>query len=499
MKYVSTRNAHNAVSSAQAIVQGLAADGGLFVPESCPRFSPEEIRAFAEMPYSDCAAAVLARFLDDYTPDELTQYARKAYSPLRFGSDEVAPVVSPDEGCHILELFHGPTCAFKDFALQLLPYLLTAAMTKTGTDHTVAILVATSGDTGKAALEGFADVPKTKICVFYPDGGTSNIQRLQMTTQTGSNVLVLAAKGNFDDAQNGVKRIFTDRDFAAALAQQNISLSSANSINWGRLVPQIAYYFRAYARLLAQKQLQPGQEINIAVPTGNFGNILAAFFARECGLPVRRLICASNRNNVLTDFFSTGTYDRNRSFHLTASPSMDILISSNLERLLWLMSGQDGEAVSALMHSLSERGSYTVDGALKAKLSERFWAGCCDDVQTAETIRETFEKHGYLCDTHTAVAVRVYRDYCRQTGDRTPTVIASTASPFKFAGSVLSALGRQTDGDDFALLERLSAVSGLPVPAGLAALRTAPERFGRVIAPADMKSAVADWLTGQQS
>ncbi len=476
-------------------MSGLSPDGGLFLPESLPQFSLSEIEAMAKTGYAGRAVAVLSRFLTDFSEDELREYVSRAYAPEKFPPKAVAPVVPLDENAHILELFHGPTCAFKDFALQLLPFLLTASLRKTGCDKTVVILVATSGDTGKAALEGFADVPGAKICVFYPDGGTSNIQRLQMTTQAGENVMVFAAEGNFDDAQNGVKRIFTDRAYAEELADRGYILSSANSINWGRLVPQIAYYFSAYCELLNAGRVKPGDPVNIVVPTGNFGNILAAYFAKHCGLPVGKLVCASNRNNVLTDFITTGTYDRNRGFYVTTSPSMDILISSNLERLLYLLCGRDDKVLRGYMEALAKTGKYTVGADVLAKLQSEFAAGCADDAATAAAIRGVYRETGYLCDTHTAVAVNVYRDYAAKTGDRTPTVIASTASPFKFANSVLpAAFGRAADGGDFALLAKLAELSGQPAPQALAGLQDKTERFTATVEPAKMKEAVSGWL-----
>ena len=495
MDYISTRDSGHRVSAAQAIVSGLSPDGGLFLPESLPQFSLSEIEAMAKTGYAGRAVAVLSRFLTDFSEDELREYVSRAYAPEKFPPKAVAPVVPLDENAHILELFHGPTCAFKDFALQLLPFLLTASLRKTGCDKTVVILVATSGDTGKAALEGFADVPGAKICVFYPDGGTSNIQRLQMTTQAGENVMVFAAEGNFDDAQNGVKRIFTDRAYAEELADRGYILSSANSINWGRLVPQIAYYFSAYCELLNAGRVKPGDPVNVVVPTGNFGNILAAYFAKHCGLPVGKLVCASNRNNVLTDFITTGTYDRNRGFYVTTSPSMDILISSNLERLLYLLCGRDDKVLRGYMEALAKTGKYTVGADVLAKLQSEFAAGCADDAATAAAIRGVYRETGYLCDTHTAVAVNVYRDYAAKTGDRTPTVIASTASPFKFANSVLpAAFGRAADGGDFALLAKLAELSGQPAPQALAGLQDKTERFTSTVEPAKMKEAVSGWL-----
>ncbi|MBC8585438.1 threonine synthase [Youxingia wuxianensis] len=494
MDYISTRDKNLKISSSQAIVAGLSKDGGLFLPETIPSFSLAEIQAMAKMDYIGRAAQVLSAFLTDFTKEELTEYISQAYRREKFPPKEVAPVISLDAQANILELFHGPTCAFKDFALQLLPYLLTASLKKNGVNKTVVILVATSGDTGKAALEGFADVPGTKICVFYPEGGTSNIQRLQMTTQTGENVMVFAAKGNFDDAQNGVKRIFTDKEFAKALDEKGFLLSSANSINWGRLAPQIAYYFSAYCEMLLAGRIALGDKINIVVPTGNFGNILAAYFAKRCGLPVNMLVCASNRNNVLTDFITTGTYDKNRDFYLTSSPSMDILISSNLERLLFMLSGQEDEKIRELMNQLVSCGRYTVDDLLREKIKAEFACGCADDGKTFETIGEVYKKTGYLCDTHTAVAVRVYEEYRAATGDKTPTVIASTASPFKFAGSVLPALGEKPQGDDFDLLWALAEKTQRTPPPALTELKNKQERFTAVVEPKKMKDAVAGWL-----
>lgn len=494
MNYISTRGSGYKVSSSQAIVSGLAPDGGLFIPESLPQFSPAEIDALCKASYTERAVSVLTRFLCDFTREELHQYISKAYAPEKFAAKAIAPVVPLEGGVSILELFHGPTCAFKDFALQLLPFLMSASLKKTGVDKTAVILVATSGDTGKAALEGFADVEGTKICVFYPDGGTSNIQRRQMTTQSGDNVMVFAAKGNFDDAQSGVKKIFTDKAFATELSEKGYLLSSANSINWGRLVPQIAYYFSAYCDLLNAGSIKLGDKINVVVPTGNFGNILAAYFAKHCGVPINKLICASNQNNVLTDFIKTGTYNRNRAFHLTVSPSMDILISSNLERLLYLLSGRDDAKLRGYMEDLTKQGNYTVDSEVLEKLQSEFAAGYADDTATAQTIQSVFQKTGYLCDTHTAVAVKVYQDYLAETEDQTPTIIASTASPFKFAGSVLPAIGKEIPAEDFAMLDALSAASGLNAPRALADLKGKSERFNAVVTPEQMKDAVSEWL-----
>ena len=496
MQYVSTRDSSCKVSAAQAIVSGLSKDGGLFLPETLPSFSIAEIQEMCKTDYIGRAVRVLSKFLTDFSREELQDFISKAYARKKFPPAAVAPVVSLNpENAYILELFHGPTCAFKDFALQLLPYLLTASLKKIGEEKTVVILVATSGDTGKAALEGFADVEGTKICVFYPDGGTSNVQRLQMTTQMGENVMVFAAHGNFDDAQTGVKQIFTDAELAQTLSQQGFLLSSANSINWGRLVPQIAYYFSAYCDLINRGKIRPGAKINVVVPTGNFGNILAAYLAGECGLPLEKLICASNQNKVLTDFIQTGVYDRNRPFHVTTSPSMDILISSNLERLLYLLAGRSDAHIRDWMQQLSETGRYQIEGSAHDRLKEKFYAGHANDRETAFEIRNTLEKNSYLSDPHTAVAIKVWREYVQQTGDRTPTVIASTASPFKFASTVLPAAYRkQGEGTDFEQLRQLAAASGFPAPASLTALQHMTERFQEVVEPQEMKQAVGRWL-----
>ena len=494
MDYISTRDRNRKVSSAEAIVAGLSPDGGLFLPEQLPAFSLQEISALVPCAYPQRAAEVLSRFLTDFTKEELLDYTARAYSAAKFPPKAVAPVIPLGDGREVLELFHGPTCAFKDFALQLLPLLLTASLRKTGADKTVVILVATSGDTGKAALEGFADVPGTKICVFYPHGGTSNIQRLQMSTQSGENVMVLAVQGNFDDAQNGVKAIFTDKAFAERAGEKGFLFSSANSINWGRLAPQIAYYFSAYCELVAAGRVKLGEAVNITVPTGNFGNILAAYYAKQCGLPVKRLICASNENNVLTDFIRTGVYDRNRPFHLTLSPSMDILISSNLERLLFLLADGDDARIRGLMDDLKATGRYDVGPAMLARLSQDFWAGCADDAQTVQAIGEIYKTYGYLADTHTAVGLRVSQEYRQATDDAAPMLVASTASPFKFAGSVLPAIGGPKLADDFALLDGLAAATGQAAPQALSGLRSKPERFTKVCTPAGMPQAVADWL-----
>ena len=493
MEFCSTRDRSLRVTSARAIIQGLSEEGGLFVPVELPSFSRETIMTMAAMDYRQVAETVLARFLPDYTAEELHEYVSQAYAA-QFDDPQIAPVKAIRPGVWSLELWHGPTCAFKDFALQMLPRLLPAAAKKCGVDKEVAILTATSGDTGKAALEGFSDVPGTKICVFYPHGGTSRMQALQMMTQTGSNVNVFAVKGNFDDTQSGVKAIFTDPAAAKELSDRGILLSSANSINWGRLAPQVAYYFWSYAQLLKSGSIRMGDEISFCVPTGNFGDILAGYLAKKSGLPVSKLICASNENNVLTQFINTGVYDRNRDFHLTASPSMDILISSNLERLLFLLCGDD-EKVRSWMDQLKKTGKYDVGSEMVQKLrDEGFVAYWCDDRHTAFTIRDTWHGRNYLCDTHTGVAVNALQQHAALTGDKTPAVVVSTASPFKFAQSILPAIGIDFQGNDFQLLEALEIVSGQKAPAALKELKGKPVRFESVIEKNEMKQAVLHWL-----
>lgn len=485
MEYISTRDKNRRVSAARAIADGIAPDGGLYCPTSFPTLTRQDWETLEQSDYKTRAAHILGKFLTDFSARELSDYTAKAYAPEKFGGTNTAPIVSLADGKYMLELWHGPTCAFKDMALQILPRLLTASLKKIGETRVACILVATSGDTGKAALEGFADVPGTKIMVYYPENGVSAMQKLQMTTQKGSNVEVIAIRGNFDDAQSAVKQIFTDETTRRQLDKDGMTLSSANSINWGRLAPQIAYYISAYCDLKTRGAVQSGDKINICVPTGNFGNILAAYIAKQMGLPVKKLICASNRNNVLTDFFTRdGIYNKNREFYTTLSPSMDILISSNLERLLFFISGQDDQLVSRLMRELRETGRYTVDQTMFSALTETFQAGCCNDQQTRETIRALWEKEKYLCDTHTAVAVKVYEDYRADTGDTTPTVIASTASPFKFCPAVVEALGGALQ-DEFGI-STLTALTGCPAPAPLAALAGRKPRFSRVINKEDI-------------
>ncbi len=491
MFYTSTRNNEIRVTASQAIAQGISEEGGLFVPCEIPHFDLEKISQMTEMSYIQRAKVVLKEFLTDFTQEELDYCVEGAYASEKFSSEKIAPTVNVKGNKNILELWHGPTCAFKDMALQLLPYLMTVSAKKTADGKTIVILVATSGDTGKAALEGFKNVKDTKILVFYPVDGVSPMQKLQMTTQEGDNVAVCAINGNFDDAQSAVKQIFTNDDIKRQLADKNMMFSSANSINWGRLVPQIVYYFSAYCDLLEQKRIELGDEINVVVPTGNFGNILAGYYAKKMGLPIKTLVCASNSNNVLTDFLKSGKYDKNRKFYTTTSPSMDILISSNLERLLYHMSGCDSKLVNELMSALAENGEYEVSKTLIDEIQTTFDAGCCDEQSVNDTIKTNFDENGYLLDTHTAVAVKVYEDYVKQTGDDIPTVIDSTASPYKFSKSVLTAVtGREQTLDEFAMVEELNRITGADVPASLKALKDKSVRFSNVCDKENMSEMV---------
>lgn len=486
MNYISTRSKDTKpLTSAEAILQGLADDGGLLVPDEIPYVKIKDIKDLVDMRYEDRAVNILSRFLTDYTERELKECAELAYdwfdihdrTRLAIMSDKPENAKKIDSKKNnvkaILELWHGPTSAFKDMALQILPQLMRVALKKTGESHEILILVATSGDTGKAALAGFADVPQTKIMVFYPDGGVSKIQRLQMVTQQGNNVNVTAVKGNFDDCQNGVKKIFNDENIAKQLEEANVKLSSANSINWGRLVPQIVYYFSAYADLINNKEINAGDVVNITVPTGNFGNILAAYYAKRMGLPVNKLVCASNINNILTDFFNTGIYDRNRSFFKTITPSMDILISSNLERLLYHESN-DPKYIKGLMEQLNSTGKYEIRSDLKKKLDKIFHADYAGEDETKEIIAHMFKDMSYLIDTHTAVAVTVAAKYIQKTRDTRPMIIASTASAYKFAPAVLTAIGEDINNlDEFAQLDKLNKLTDVPIPQGLASLKKA--------------------------
>lgn len=492
MLYTSTRDNSIRVSASQAIAQGISNEGGLFVPVELPQFDIDKISSMTNMSYIDRAKTVLREFLTDFTQEELDYCVEGAYAAEKFSSPAIAPTVNIDGNKNILELWHGPTCAFKDMALQLLPYLMTVSAKKTAQGKTIVILVATSGDTGKAALEGFKNVDNTKILVFYPVDGVSPMQKLQMTTQEGDNVAVCAINGNFDDAQSAVKSIFTNDDIKNQLAQKNMMFSSANSINWGRLVPQIVYYFSTYCDMINMGKINAGDEINVVVPTGNFGNILAGFYAKKMGLPIKKLVCASNSNNVLTDFLKTGTYDKNRDFYTTTSPSMDILISSNLERLLYHMSGEDDKLIAGLMNELSVNGKYTVSNSLIADIQKVFDAGFTSEESVDETIKSHFDKHNYLCDTHTAVAVKVYDEYVKSTGDDIPAVIDSTASPYKFSASVLNAVmnGNLKQLDEFEMVDELNKVTGADVPKPLASLKEKQVRFTDVCNKEDMSRMV---------
>ncbi len=492
MRYVSTRNAGETVTASQAIIRGIAPDGGLYVPETIPSVDGAFIEALCDMDYRGRAVEVLGLYLEEFSREELADIAAASYAD-NFDCPAVAPLHILDEDTAVLELWHGPTSAFKDMALQIMPRLLTASLRKNGETRTVSILVATSGDTGKAALEGFKDVPGTKIMVFYPRDGVSQVQKLQMATQEGSNVNVTAVDGNFDDAQTGVKKIFADTDFAKVLDSRGYFLSSANSINWGRLAPQIVYYFSAYCDWVNAGRIRLGDSIDLCVPTGNFGDILAGWYAKRMGLPVGRLICASNDNNVLTDFIATGVYDKNRPFHLTSSPSMDILVSSNLERLLYCLTG-DGERVAGYMRALAGEGRYAVDEALCRAVQAEFAGGYCTDEQCKEQIGKLWRERGYLMDTHTAVAGRVLDDIRAKEGAVRPTVIASTASPFKFGGAVLQALGAVTDETGPALVDELSALTGIGAPAPLAGLGEKKVRFTEWVAKERMQQAVSEFL-----
>ena len=459
--YKSTRDAEKTVTASQAILKGLADDGGLFVPVLIPKL-PVSLGELKEMTYQEIAYTVMKEFLTDFTEEELKSCIAKAYDS-KFDTEEIAPLAKVEDA-YYLELFHGATIAFKDMALSILPHLLTTSAKKNQVKNEIVILTATSGDTGKAALAGFADVEGTKIIVFYPKNGVSRVQELQMVTQKGDNTSVVAIHGNFDNAQSGVKAMFENKELEKELNEAGYQFSSANSINIGRLVPQVVYYVYAYAKLLQNEEIAEDEEINVVVPTGNFGNILAAYYAKNMGIPIAKLICASNENKVLYDFFQTGTYDRNREFVLTTSPSMDILISSNLERLIYKISGEDARKDTDLMTELKTKGSYAITGEMKANLAD-FAAGYATEEQVAKTIHDIYEDTGYVMDTHTAVAATVYKAYREDSKDDRKTVIASTASPYKFAGSVMSAIDSKYKGqDDFKLIEELQKVSGTELP-----------------------------------
>lgn len=486
IKYESTRGSKNTLSSAAAVIQGIAEDKGLYVPDHIPAL-PFEIKDMQGKSYKEIAKAVIGAFFTDYTPEEMQHCIDGAYTG-KFEAEEIVPLVKAGDA-YFLELYHGRTAAFKDMALSILPYLLTTAMKKENEDKKVCILTATSGDTGKAALEAFADVPGTEIIVFFPDSGVSQVQERQMITQEGANTHVFAIKGNFDDAQTGVKKIFNDDAFAAKLAGYGCKLSSANSINIGRLIPQVAYYVYAYIKMVETGAVKDGEKINIVVPTGNFGNILAAYYASKMGIPVNKFICASNKNKVLTDFINTGTYSTDREFYLTNSPSMDILISSNLERLLYHLCGGNGEEVKAMMESLDKNKQYTVSDQIKEGMKE-FYGGSCSVEQTNEAIGKMYADNDYLMDTHTAVAYKVYEDYKAATGDDTPAVIASTASAYKFAESVANSIGIDGDMNGFEYIDAVNQKTGVRVPVGLKNLDKKEIRHKDVIEIKDMMKMV---------
>lgn len=493
--YKSTRSKDEGVTASRAILKGLAKDGGLFVPESIPVLDVD-MDTLAGMTYQETAYAVMKQFLTDFTEEELKSCIARAYDE-KFDTAEIAPLVQKD-GAYYLELFHGKTIAFKDMALSILPHLLTTSAKKNQVKNDIVILTATSGDTGKAALAGFADVPGTKIIVFYPKNGVSPIQEKQMVTQKGDNTFVVGIHGNFDDAQTGVKKLFGDKELAAELAAKGYQFSSANSINIGRLVPQVVYYVYAYAKLYARREVSRGEEINVVVPTGNFGNILAAYYAKQMGIPIHKLICASNDNRVLYDFFRTGTYDRNREFILTTSPSMDILISSNLERLIYKLAGADADKDAELMKTLAAEGKYRITDEMKDELVD-FYGNYASEKETAEEISQVYQKTGYVMDTHTAVASRVYRKYVAETGDKTKTVIASTASPYKFTRSVMDAIDAEKYAGmgDFELVDALCGLSGVKVPQAIEEIRTAPVLHDHVVEVSDMKRIVKQFLNAE--
>ena len=488
--YKSTRSSQTATAS-QAILKGLADDGGLFVPMTIPALD-KSVEELSKMTYQEVAYEVMSKFFTDFTEEELKNCIAKAYDS-KFDTKEIAPIVKKDNA-YYLELFHGATIAFKDMALSILPHLLTTSAKKNHVKNEIVILTATSGDTGKAALAGFADVENTRLVVFYPKGGVSPIQEKQMVTQKGDNTFVVGIKGNFDQAQSGVKAIFGDKELAKEMDEKGFQFSSANSINIGRLIPQVVYYVYAYAQLVAKNEIKNGDKINVVVPTGNFGNILAAFYAKNMGLPIAKLICASNDNKVLFDFFRTGTYDKNREFILTNSPSMDILISSNLERLIYRTAGNDEEKNSELMRELTEDGKYTITDEMKENLKD-FYGNYATEKETAAFIKELYEKTGYIIDTHTAVAADVYKKYREETADNTPSVIASTASPFKFTRSVMNAIDEKYDSmGDFELVDELSKIGKVKVPAAIEEIRNAETRHNTVCEVGKMKDTVRIFL-----
>ena len=489
--YSSTRNSEPKFTASQAILKGLADDGGLFVPDHIPALSCS-MRDLAGKSYQEVAYEVMKLFFTDFTEEELKNCIERAYDS-KFDTEEIAPLVEA-EGTYYLELFHGATIAFKDMALSILPHLMITSAKKNQVENEIVILTATSGDTGKAALAGFAGVEGTKIIVFYPKNGVSPIQERQMVTQKGDNTFVVGIRGNFDDAQTGVKALFNDKELAQEMAAAGLQFSSANSINIGRLVPQVVYYVYAYAKLFQEERIAEGEKINVVVPTGNFGNILAAFYARQMGVPIGKLICASNENKVLYDFFATGTYDRNREFVLTTSPSMDILISSNLERLIYRIAGEDAQKNAALMESLARTGVYEITEQMREQLAD-FYGNYADEAETAGRIRQMYENTGYVLDTHTAVASAVYQKYRESSKDETVTVIASTASPFKFTRSVMNAIDGKYDAmSDFELVDELARIGRLDVPNAIAEIRTAPVVHDNICDKTEMKAVVKHFL-----
>lgn len=495
--YISTRGNFSRVSAAEAIRLGMAPGGGLFVPETIPALDQIKINGMAGQSYREVAQTVLELFLDDFAREEIEEIIRQSYHGTNFDHPDIAPLVKMDDKTFILELWHGPTAAFKDMALQIMPRLLTKSVEKTGAEEEVIIPVATSGDTGKAALEGFKNVPGVRIIVFYPYGGVSKAQELQMTTAEGDNVSVVAVRGNFDDCQTAVKELFVDPEFNQLLASRQMIFSSANSINWGRLLPQIIYYFWGYAQMVRQGEVSPGEKINVVVPTGNFGNILAGYYAYRMGLPVNKLICASNENKVLTDVINTGVYDRRRAFFKTASPSMDILISSNFERFLFEISGHDEDKITAWYDQLKEKGCFQVDEACVERWQHILMGGFASDSETRQEIKSAFDRTGYVLDTHTGVGVKVYGDYVRRTGDNTKTIIDATANPYKFSRSVLEAI-TGTDSparqDEFFVLQELHRVSGMPIHRALKNLDQKRVVHHRVIEKDGLRKTVKEIL-----
>ncbi len=495
MKFQSTRNKNLRLDSAETIIKGLSDDGGLFVPVEVPALKKGELSELSKLTYCERAKRIFSKFMTDFSEEELLECAEKAYIG-NFENEEPTPIVKLGENVYMLELWHGPTCAFKDMALQILPHFLVKSAEKSGDGKKTVILTATSGYTGKAALEGFCDVGGTEIIVFYPQNGVSKIQQLQMQTQKGGNVAVCGVTGNFDDTQTAVKKIFTDENIRTKLGKNGKRFSSANSINVGRLLPQIVYYVSAYADLVADGEIEDGETVNVTVPTGNFGNILAAYYAKRMGVPFGKLICASNANNVLTDFLSTGVYSVNRDFYMTESPSMDILVSSNLERLLFELCEKDDGYVSALMDSLREHGTYSVPDEIIYRIKDLFAAGYTDDEGAKKRIKLLFEEYSYLCDTHTAVAVEVYEKYKAETGDETKTIIASTASPYKFPRAVLKAISGENEPDDFKAAKKIEELSGLPMPKQLSELSGKEPRFTAVCEREEMADFVLSTVGG---